>query len=131
MPHFPAITHVAVTVTDLRTSSEWYRRLLDVDPVLDEDGGDFHHVVFPLNGGMLLGLHAHGATDPGDRFDERRPGLDHNGFACADRAELELWTARLDELGITHGDVVDAHYGSGVSFRDPDNIALEFFAPPA
>jgi hypothetical protein len=26
---------------------------------------------------------------------------------------------------------VDAHYGSGVSFRDPDNIALEFFAPPA
>jgi hypothetical protein len=25
---------------------------------------------------------------------------------------------------------VDAHYGSGVSFRDPDNIALEFFAPP-
>jgi len=33
-------------------------------------------------------------------------------------------------LGITHGDVVDAHYGSGVSFRDPDNIALEFFAPP-
>jgi len=75
MPHFPAITHVAVTVTDLPTSSEWYRRLLDVDPVLDEDGGDFHHVVFPLNSGMLLGLHAHAATDPGDRFDERRPGL--------------------------------------------------------
>jgi NhaP-type Na+/H+ or K+/H+ antiporter len=23
------------------------------------------------------------------------------------------------------------HYGSSVSFRDPDNIALEFFAPPA
>jgi glyoxylase I family protein len=26
---------------------------------------------------------------------------------------------------------VDAHYGSGLSFRDPDGIALEFFAPPA
>jgi len=26
---------------------------------------------------------------------------------------------------------VDANYGSGLSFRDPDNIALEFFAPPA
>ncbi len=24
-----------------------------------------------------------------------------------------------------------AHYGSGVSFKDPDGIALEFFAPPA
>jgi hypothetical protein len=26
---------------------------------------------------------------------------------------------------------VDAGYGSGLSFRDPDNIALEFFAPPS
>jgi hypothetical protein len=31
---------------------------------------------------------------------------------------------------ITHGGIVDAPYGSGLSFRDPDNIALEFFAPP-
>jgi hypothetical protein len=23
------------------------------------------------------------------------------------------------------------HYGSALSFRDPDGIALEFFAPPA
>ena len=29
-----------------------------------------------------------------------------------------------------HGGIVDASYGSGLSFRDPDNIALEFFAPP-
>jgi glyoxylase I family protein len=25
---------------------------------------------------------------------------------------------------------VDAPYGSGLSFRDPDGIALELFAPP-
>jgi glyoxylase I family protein len=24
-----------------------------------------------------------------------------------------------------------AHYGSGLSFKDPDGIALEFFAAPA
>ena len=58
-------------------------------------------------------------------------GLDHVAFACADRADLETWAGRLDELGIAHGGVVDAHYGSGLSFRDPDDIALEFFAPPA
>jgi catechol-2,3-dioxygenase len=57
--------------------------------------------------------------------------MDHVAFACADRAELGRWVSRLDELGIKHGGIVDAHYGSGVSFRDPDNIALEFFAPPA
>ncbi len=39
--------------------------------------------------------------------------------------------ARLDELGIAHGEIVDADFGSGLAFRDPDNIQLEFFAPPA
>ncbi len=67
------------------------------------------------------------STDP---FNERRPGLDHLAFACASRTELEDWERRLNELGVTNGGVVDAPYGSGLSFRDPDNIALEFFAPP-
>ena len=64
-------------------------------------------------------------------FNERRPGLDHISFGCASRDELVEWAARLDKLGIAHGGVVDAGYGSGLSFRDPDNIALELFAPPA
>jgi glyoxylase I family protein len=51
-------------------------------------------------------------------------------FACADRSELAEWEARLTELGMANGGIVDAPYGSGLSFRDPDNIALEFFAPP-
>ena len=38
--------------------------------------------------------------------------------------------SRLDELGVAHSGIDDQHYGSGVSFRDPDGIALEFFAPP-
>ncbi len=133
---FPAFTHVAVTVSDLPTSVAWYRRLLDADPVLDEDTGPFHHVVFALDGAMLLGLHHHAAAagDTGSaarRFDERQMGLDHVAFACADRDELAKWAGRLDELGVAHGGIVDAPYGSGLSFRDPDNIALEFFAPPA
>ncbi len=75
-------------------------------------------------------MHTHpGAA--GDRFDEHRTGLDHVAFACRDRDELQTWAARLDELGIAHGGIKDARYGSGVSFRDPDGIALEFFAPPA
>lgn len=40
------------------------------------------------------------------------------------------WVGRLDELGIEHGGIVDAPYGSGLSFRYPDGIALEFFALP-
>jgi glyoxylase I family protein len=130
MPEFPAITHVAVTVSDLDRSRAWYRRLLGADPVLDEDTGPFHHVVWLL-GGTLLGIHQHTSPSSAEPFDELRPGLDHIAFACANRSELEGWQGRLDELGIAHGGIVDAHYGSGLSFRDPDNIALEFFAPPS
>ncbi|MDP9185068.1 MAG: VOC family protein [Actinomycetota bacterium] len=55
---------------------------------------------------------------------------DHVSFGCADRGELERWATRFDELGIEHGQIKDASYGSGLSFRDPDGIALEFFCPP-
>jgi catechol 2,3-dioxygenase-like lactoylglutathione lyase family enzyme len=130
MPEFPAITHVAVTVSDLDRSRAWYQRLLGADPVLDEDTGPFHHVVWLL-GGTLLGIHQHTSPSSAEPFDELRPGLDHIAFACANRSELAGWEGRLNELGIAHGGIVDAHYGSGLSFRDPDNIALEFFAPPS
>jgi glyoxylase I family protein len=63
-------------------------------------------------------------------FNERRIGLDHLAFACTGRSELTEWEARLHALGVVNGGIVDAPYGSGLSFRDPDSIALEFFAPP-
>jgi glyoxylase I family protein len=129
MPEFPAITHVALTVSDLNRSRPWYQRLLGADPVLDEDTGPFHHVVW-LIGGTLVGIHQFPDLKSAEPFDERRLGLDHLAFACADRSELEAWERQLNELGIAHGGIVDAPYGSGLSFRDPDNIALEFFAPP-
>lgn len=132
MPTFPPIGHAALTVSDLEASTRWYTALLGTDPVLDEDEttGGYHHTVWALEGGQLFGIHSHPERADGG-FDERRTGLDHLAFACADRAELETWAGRLDELGIAHGGVVDAHYGSGLSFRDPDGIALELFAPPA
>jgi glyoxylase I family protein len=132
MSEFPSITHVAVTVTDLGSSTRWYTALFGSDPVLDEDEttGGFHHTVYLLDGGQLFGLHTHAQTTH-ERFDEHRVGLDHVSFTCRDRGELASWVTRLDELGIEHGGIVDAHYGSGLSFRDPDGIALEFFTPPA
>jgi len=131
MTDFPPVTHLAVTVTDLTVSAPWYERLFGVEPALDEDSNGYHHTVFPLAGGMLFGLHAHTGTSSDDVFDEHRVGMDHVAFGCAARDDLEVWALRLDELGIAHGEIVDAHFGSGLAFRDPDNIALEFFAPPA
>ena len=127
MPKFPAIAHVALTVSDLDRSRTWYQRLFGSDPVLDQDTGPFHQVAWSVSGALVAiiwfpDLHS---SEP---FDERRPGLDHLSFACSSRSELEAWERRLNELDVPNGGVVDASYGSVLSFRDPDNIALEFFA---
>jgi glyoxylase I family protein len=131
MPEFPTITHVALTVRDLSTSVPWYKKLFDAEPVLEEDTGLFVHVVWLVGGQTLVGLHQFPDLQDDAKFNERRVGLDHLAFQCANRDELSQWQSRLDRLGIAHGGIVDAAYGSGLSFRDPDNIALEFFAPPS
>jgi glyoxylase I family protein len=131
MSTFPSLTHAALTVRDLSVSVPWYEALLDAEPVIDEDTDpELHHTVYLLGGGTLLGLHQHARPAPDEQFSEYRVGLDHLAFGCANRGELEKWASRLDELGIKHGTIKDAAYGSGLSFRDPDGIALEFFAPP-
>jgi catechol-2,3-dioxygenase len=131
MTAFPALNHVAVTVRDVAVSGPWYRALIGTDPVLDEhtDAG-FRHVVWAFDGGSLFGIHQHDRAADDEAFSEFRVGLDHVSFGCANRAELQRWADRLEELGIEHGGIVDESYGSGLSFRDPDGIALEFFAPP-
>jgi catechol 2,3-dioxygenase-like lactoylglutathione lyase family enzyme len=104
MTDFPGMHHVAVTVTNLEASRKWYRQLLDAEPILDED--------VPALPGHHQGFH-------------------HIGFGCADKTELEQWQARLDKLGITHGGIAEDALGYGLSFRDPDDVALEFWAPRA
>ena len=111
MGTFPGFTHVAVTVSDLSTSVPWYTRLLGSEPVLDEDTGPFRHVVYVIGEGVLFGLHEFPDPNRSGNFDPRRPGLDHVAFACADRGELEKWQDRLNELGITHGGIIDVRFG--------------------
>ncbi len=129
MPELPTIAHVTLTVSDLDRSVQWYQRLFNVMFHRDESPGPFRRAVWLVEGQTLVGLHEF--PDPSDTlpFDGRRIGLDHLAFACGSRSDLEAWVARLEELGIANGGIVDADYGSGLSCRDPDNIALEFFAP--
>jgi catechol 2,3-dioxygenase-like lactoylglutathione lyase family enzyme len=68
----PAISHVAVTVTDLSASEAWYTRVFGVGPVLDEDTGPFRHIVYQL-GNTLFGLHGFPDLHSKDQFDERTP----------------------------------------------------------
>jgi glyoxylase I family protein len=125
---FPDIVHVALTVTDLDRSVPWYGALFGADPDHVHDGDPIRAAVWTLPGVVVV-LHEFVHQAGKEPFDELRPGLDHLGFRCTGRGELETWAVRLEALGVAHSEIVEAPYGSGLSFRDPDNIALEFFAP--
>jgi hypothetical protein len=47
----------------------------------------------------------------------------------AARDDLEQWAERLNELGVRHSGVKNLDYPANamLTFRDPDNIQLEFF----
>ena len=71
--------------------------------------------------GLNVNLMTH-SVRPSDRFDERVVGLDDLSFRVRDRSELEHRVAHFDALGVGHSSVVNAHFGSTLVFRDPDNI---------
>jgi glyoxylase I family protein len=136
IPGITGIHHISVTVTDLEASLDWYQRLLGADRVPMkfphygcEDTG-YGELLVDSRSGVVIGLHTNTGND-GQRFDEARTGLDHVALNVASRADLEAWTARLDELGIAHSGIRVGEQPfpfATVVFRDPDNIQLELFA---
>jgi glyoxylase I family protein len=46
--------------------------------------------------------------------------------------DLEEWKRRFEDRGVDHSEIRRTPNGGGViTLRDPDNIQLEVFAPPA
>ena len=123
------IHHIALTVTDLARSVEWYRDLLDLTELM---GGDSDEVSFRLladpASGLAIGLRQYGAGS-GDDFDEFRTGMDHIAFGVESAEELAEWEARLEAAGVTYTPAAETPIGTVVVFRDPDNIQLELWLP--
>ena len=129
MPGFTGISHLDLTVSEVEKSAEWYVKTLNLHRLKRTDFEDRIMVVlFHAESKLVIGLNQH-LGGPGERFDERRPGLDHVGFNVAERAELDEWQHRFAELGVTHSPVTDDPSGMGAAlvFRDPDNIQLELW----
>ncbi len=121
---------VTLTVSDADRSAAWYCNLLGAEEASRYVQPDGHVELVCLaqpRSGVVLCLAAHGG-DPGT-FSEFRAGLDHLEFLVAERSDLDAWAMRLDELGIRHSGVKQPGYTANamLTFRDPDNIQLEFF----
>lgn len=128
MPKFTNISHLDLSVSDVERSAEWYCRVLDLRRLTRADLDNRIMIVLMHDSGLIIGLNQH--SEPGaERFDERRPGLDHVGFAVGSREELDEWEARFSATGVEHSPVTDAPSGVGTAlvFRDPDNIQLEMW----
>ncbi len=129
MPAIDGFHHVTLTVSGLAASASWYERVLGLTRAAERQGETWERILLRSSAGLVLGLTEHRDAETGDRFSETRVGLDHVSFECSDRAAVETWAERLDELGVPNSGITDAPYGHVLTFRDPDNIQLEFFAP--
>jgi catechol 2,3-dioxygenase-like lactoylglutathione lyase family enzyme len=122
---------VNLTVTDPRRSADWYMALFGMETRYEyfpTDGRPSYICLVEPVSQFVLCLVGHRGND-GARFSELRTGLDHLEFLVARRSDLDEWATRLDALAIEHSGVKEPNYtrNAMLTFRDPDNIQLEFF----
>lgn len=131
--------HLALTVTDLDASVQWYGEVFDVHPVMDvPHKGGLGRILADADRQLMIALHRHEDND-GRLCAETTTGLDHAGFTVGSRADLEQWQDHLEAHGVVRSDtadkpltqspIADEPYASVLVFRDQDNIQLELFAP--
>ena len=125
------VDHIELYVPDQYEAARWYKQVFGIGYRMEEphDGG-VGKLLADEQMRLIIVLHHHDANQ-GESFSERRTGLDHVGLSVPSRADLEAWQRHLQELGVVQSPITDRPYGSVLVFRDPDNIQLELFAPPA
>ncbi|MBA2313463.1 MAG: VOC family protein [Actinobacteria bacterium] len=123
MPYFGGVDHASLAVTDLDRSHHFYTQVLGLVMLMD-----LGHARLYLHEktGFILGLHQHEecASRP---FSELNTGLDHISFAV-NKEDMAGWEERFDDMGVIYTPLREMEFGAHLNFRDPDNIALEFFA---
>lgn len=131
MPSITGRIEVNLSVRDPGRSAAWYAELLSMQTSYDyvSPDGRMHYIcLLEPESELVLCLVGH-MDNPGEPFDEVHTGLDHLEFIVDSRDELNEWATRLDELGIAHSGVKAPPYTQNamLTFRDPDQIQLEFF----
>lgn len=119
--------HIALSVKDRDSSTDWYASVLGFEEVFREDSPERRVCVMCLPGGAAsVGVVEH-VRNAHEAFDPRRRGLDHLAFAVRSLDELERWAARLAAADIAHSGVIPIPRGAILNFEDPDGIALALF----
>jgi glyoxylase I family protein len=116
--------HVTLNVRDLSRARAFYEGVLGFEVDQDFPGRKLRLRVGESRARLVL------CPPPGDvdadRFSEYRIGLDHVSFGGS-RADLERLASALAVAGVPANLERDPLGPAVLCFRDPDNIALEFF----
>jgi glyoxylase I family protein len=122
----PGINHLILTVSDLARARAFYGDLLGFE--IQEIPPEYGNLAYFMVGGASIWLVQHNRTPPGDRFSEFRVGLDHVAFTAPSKEALYELADRLLKAGVdTQGVEVFQNRWLYCTFRDPDNIQLEYW----
>jgi len=126
MPTFDGISHVSLSVRDCEKTAKWWQELFGLPRLMEIDEDTWRAVLLELPDGRAIEFQQHD-HNAGETFDPVRTGFDHMGFDVATRDELIEWQTHFERRGVVHTPVVDRHYGSVLTFKDPDRIQFEMF----
>lgn len=118
------LNHIIMTIKDVEISRAFYGDLLGFEVKNIANGFLF------MTGGVAIFFFPPNEPIPDDRFNEFRIGLDHLAFTAPSEAALQSLAEHLQASGVETKGVETYHTGNKyVSFRDPDNIQLEYWLP--
>ena len=104
----PRLHHLAITVTDLEASVQWYESVFDLIRPRRPAPGRRRPGSRRTDRQLMIALHRHDTND-GRLFTETVNGLDHGGFAVSSRRDLEHWQEHLEANGVVRADTADSH----------------------
>ncbi|MFJ8949983.1 VOC family protein [Streptomyces sp. NPDC102384] len=122
------IGHVTLTVTDVDRSVNFYGALLDL-PFVHAGRDEVGQFAVIGDAELRIGFRRHSQTSRHERFDPTRIGLDRPALHVDGGGALQAWQRRLDELQAPHSGIVSDAWGWHLTASDPDEIAVEFYAP--
>jgi glyoxylase I family protein len=116
------IQHIELTVSDLNRSKDFYSLFPDFKIV-----ASYPNFIMFYAGSFYFGLTDH-RSELGEKvFNEKNVGLDHLAFELDSLESLGEAKEFLINNGIVHSEIKKLSNGSYIiTFRDPDNIQLEF-----
>jgi glyoxylase I family protein len=127
IPTFAGVSHISFSARDAEASARWWHDVMGFEEYARVSGDDWFGIVLlhaPTS--TLIEFQQHAGNDA-KPFDPLHTGLDHMGLRVTDHSQLSQWEEHFRQLGVTHTPMVDAEYGSVLTFKDPDMRQYEMF----